>query len=49
MLREASVEAASMSPSKSSSCRRTTEVQFPSEQSKGRVRQEEKEERERKT
>lgn len=31
MLREASIEAASMSPSKSSSCRRTTKVQFTSE------------------
>lgn len=34
MLREASIEAASMSPSKSSSCRRTTEVQFTSEWSR---------------
>lgn len=34
MLREASVEAASMSPSKFSSCRRTTKVQLPSELSK---------------
>lgn len=37
MLREASVEAASMPPSKSGSCRRTTKVQLPSEQSKNGV------------
>jgi hypothetical protein len=45
LLREASVEAASMSPSKSSSCRRTTKVQLPSEWSEGRGEEEDGEEK----